>query len=284
MEALDVVNEVLTDKSIAQIKIDLRPGPKGYALLLRLRLLLYGHLKSYFSTRKLKKHLQKYHSVLRQLGFKNLPDRRTIYRWKHQLNSELEQIVRLTGDKYLQTKLSEWTILDSTPLVDGQDPESRIWYNSQGKFIGFKLHMSCDEHEVPLRAVVTTANVHDSQKAGVLLAPTERTGGDSGYDSKEIKKAAREQGSKAIFVHNPRREGRENKKKTPKILKAVRVIIEQCDGFIKSEVMQHAWTIVKGLTAKTVFALTAVFAMQALALYNVKRYGYPSIRIQEVRV
>ncbi len=284
MEALDIVNEVITHKSIAQINIKLHPGPKGYILLLRLRLLLYAHLMALFSTRRLAKHLKKRPEKLKFLGFQKLPDRRTIDRWKKKLDKEVEQLVRLTGDKYLQTKISEWTILDSTPLVDEFDSEAKIGHNSQGMFKGFKLHMSCDEHEVPLRAVVTTANVHDSAKAEELLAPTKRTGGDSGYDSKSIKRAAKGIGSKPIFVHNPRREGKKKKRKTPKMLKKVRVIIEQCNGFIKSEVMQHAWMIVKGLAAKAVFALTAVLAIQSLALYNLRRYGYPSIRIQEIRI
>lgn len=284
MEALNVVNEVLTDKSIAKIQVRKHPGPKGYVLILRLRLILYGHLMALFSTRKLRNHLKKRPEILKRLGFQTLPDRRTIDRWKKRLDNELKQLVRLTGDKYLQTNLSEWAILDSTPLIDEFDAEAKVGHNSQGMFKGFKLHMSCDEFEVPLRAVVTTANVHDSTKAEELLAPTKKTGGDSGYDAEKIKKAAKNIGSKPIFVHNPRREGKEKKRKTPKILKKVRVVIEQCNGFIKSEVMQHAWTIVKGLTAKAVFALTAVLAMQALALFNVRRYGYPSIRIQNIRV
>jgi IS5 family transposase len=275
MEALEIVKDILTDKSISQIKRRVRPGPKGYKLLLKLRLLLYAHLNGYFSTRKLRKHLKKRPEMLKSLGFQALPDKRTIDRWKKKLDNELQQFVRLTGDRYLQRKLSEWTILDSTPLVDEFDIEAKVGHNSQGTFKGFKLHMSCDEYEVPLRAVVTTANVHDSAKAEELLAPTKRTGGDSGYDAEKIKKAVKNIGSKPIFVH---------KRKTPKILKAARVVIEQCNGFIKSEVVQHAWTIVKGLTAKAVFALTAVLAIQALALFNLKRYGYPSIRIQEVRV
>jgi hypothetical protein len=48
--------------------------------------------------------------------------------------------------------------------------------------------------------------------------------------------------------------------------------------------MRHFWTKIKGLKAKAVFALTAVLAVQALAIYNLKKFGYPSIRISEVRV
>ena len=108
--------------------------------------------------------------------------------------------------------------------------------------------------------------------------------GDAGYDSEKIKQAVKDIGSKPIFVHNPRRERKINKRRTPKILKKVRVVIEQCNGFIKSEVMQHAWTIVKGLSAKAVFALTAVLSMQAIALFNLRKYNYPSIRTQEIKV
>lgn len=284
MEALDIVNEVITHKVISQVNIEIHPGPSGYELILRLKLILYGHLMALFSTRKLINHFKKRRNILERLGFQKLPDRRTIDRWKKKLDNEFKQLVRLTGDKYLQAKLSEWTILDSTPLVDECDNEAKVGHNSQGKFKGFKLHMSCDEHEIPLRAVVTSANVHDSTKAEELLAPTKRTGGDSGYDAERIKKAVKDIGSKPLFVHNPRREGKEKKRKTPKILRRVRVVIEQCNGFIKSQIMQHAWTIVKGLTAKAVFALTAVLAMQGLALFNLRRYGYPSIRIQNIRV
>lgn len=284
MEALEVVKEVLTKKLIDWIKIPNRRGPKGYKLILKIKLLLYAHLKGIFSTRKLVEHLKKRPEVVKQLGFEKMPSKRTIDRWKYKLENIMSQLVRLTGDCYLQRKLSEWAILDSTPLPDEKDPEAKTGYTSKGKFKGFKLHMSCDEHEVPLRAVVTTGNVHDSQKAQDLLAPTLRTGGDSGYDSKEIKKAARDIGSKPVFCHNPRREGKEKKRKTPKILRAVRVVIKQCNGFIKNEVMQHAWNTVKGLAAKTVFALTAVLSIQSLAIYNLKHHDYPSIRIQGVRI
>ena len=35
---------------------------------------------------------------------------------------------------------------------------------------------------------------------------------------------------------------------------------------------------------KKSFALTAVLAIQALAIYNLKKFGYPSIRIAELRI
>lgn len=284
MQALEVVLELLNKNVVEKVTEKSRRGPKGYKLLLRLRILLYAVLMEFFQTRNLFRNLKKKPYVILKLGFKKMPSRRTLDRWKKKHDFELGQLIKLTGDKYLQLNESEWTILDSTPMVDEFDEEATVGYNSQGKFIGFKLHMSCDEYEVPLRATFTQAHVHDSQKAHNILAPTPRVGGDSAYDFEELKTSVKKQGSKGIFVHNPRREGKESKKPTPKILKKVRIIIEQCNGFLKSKVMKHAWDSVKGLKAKATFALTAVLAIQALAIYNLKHYGYPSIRIAELRV
>lgn len=284
MEALDVVRKVVNKNVAEKIVVRVKRGPKGYPLFLRLRLLLYALLIEYFSTRELIKHVKKRKNVLTWLGFKTCPDRRTVDRWKESLDYELQQVITIVGNDYLQLNESEWTILDSTPIRDEDDPDATTGYNSQGSFIGFKLHMSCDEKEVPLRAVFTQAHVHDSQKAEELFAPTPCTGGDSAYDCKGLRKKRKEQGSKLITSHNPRREGKEKKKPTPKILKKVKICIEQCNGFVKSQVMKHFWTNIKGLHKKAVFALTAVLAIQALAIYNLLKWNYPSIRIQDVRI
>jgi hypothetical protein len=284
MQALDVVKETINKNITEKIVVLIRRGPKGYPLYLRLRILLYAVLMEIFETRKLVKHSKKRPSVIKRLGFKKMPSKRTLDRWKLKHEYELEQLIEIVGDSYLQLSESEWTLLDSTPIVDEEDPDATTGYNSQGLFIGFKLHMSCDEYEVPLRATFTQAHVHDSQKGSILLAPTPKAGGDCAYDVKELKLEAKEKGTKLITSHNPRREGRKAKKPTPKILKKVRVCIEQCNGFIKSQVMKHLWMSVKGLKAKATFCLTAVLAIQALAIYNLKRFGYPSIRIAELRV
>lgn len=284
MQALDVVNEALHKNVTDEIVVQIKRGPKGYGLLLKLRVLLYATLVEIFSTRKLMKRFKKRPYILKQLGFSQLPSKRTVDRWKKSVAYELEQVVRITGNRYLRLNGSEWTIIDSTPLRDENDPDATVGYNSQGMFIGFKLHMSCDEREVPLRATVTQAHVHDSQRAEQLLAPTPRGGGDAAYDEKGLKQYAKRRGMKLITGHNPRRLGKAKKKKSPRILRKVRVVIEQGNGFVKNEVMRRAWTLVKGLAAKAVFALTAVLAVQGLALCNLRQWGYPSIRIQEVRI
>lgn len=282
MEALEIVNSVMTKKLIASVAQP-RTGPPGHGLLVILRLLLYAMFKEIFSTRHLVKHLAKRAVVWQCLGFTTCPSRRSVDRWKKKHAIVITRIVEIVGKDYQQSVHSEWTILDSTPIPDERDPDGKWGHTSKGPFFGFKLHASCDEHQVPLRAVFTTGNVYDSTQAEKLLTPTKRVGGDSAYDTKAIKKACRAQGSKPYFVHNPRRKGKEAKRKTPKLLKKARVCVEQMNGFVKEHMMKYCWTKVKGFAAKATFVLLSVLATQALALCNVKKFGYPSIRVSEVR-
>ena len=282
MEALSIVRSILTKKLISSVDVP-RKGPKGHGLWAILRLLLYALLRGIFSTRHLARHLAKYPEVWRTCGLKNKPDRRTIDRWKKKYPVYITRLIEIVGEDYRMQMRSEWTVLDSTPIPDENDKEGRTGHSSRGTFFGYKLHASCDEHQVPLRAVFTKGNVHDSTQAEHLLAPTNKVGGDSAYDVKRIKKACRAQRSKPYFVHNPRREGKAAKRKTPRILKKVRVVVEQMNGFLKQHMMKYSWTAVKGFFAKATFVLLSVLATQALAFYNLKQFGYPSIRISEVR-
>lgn len=282
MQTVDVVLGVLNKIIVAKVSY-IRRGPKGYGLLLILRILLYAVLAEIFSTRKLVKHLRKNKNVLRQLGFKKLPTRKSIDGWKEKYDFLLDKIIHLTGDRYLQLNESEWTILDSTPIEDRYDQDAKKGYTSRGEFYGFKTHVSCDEYCVPLRATFTTGNVHDSREAMLLLAPTKRVGGDCAYDFEELKIKVIEQGSKGYFVHNPRREGKDAKKPTPKILKKFRVCIEQFNSILKIQVLDGVWTKIKGFHKKATLCLLAVLAVQALAIYNLKTWGYPSVRIGDLR-
>lgn len=141
MEALDVVLTVLHKNIADELVLKIKPGPKGYGILLELKLLLYAVLMGIFSARELVKHLKKRPEIVKNLGFSKIPSRRTVNRWKRTAAYELQQVVRITGDRYRRLNGSEWTILDSTPLQDEDDPDATVGYNSQGRFIGFKLHM-----------------------------------------------------------------------------------------------------------------------------------------------
>ena len=106
----------------------------------------------------------------------------------------------------------------NTPIPDYDDEEALTGHSSMGEFVGFKLHVSCNEFCVPLRAEFS-----------------------------------------------------------------VRICVEQCNSVLKLEVMREYWTRIKGYAKKAVFALTAVLALQAVAISNLIEWGYPSIRISDVR-
>ena len=284
METAIAIVTTVVDKKLVECVQRQRRGPKGHGLVCILRLLLYAVLMRYFSSRELDKHLRKRRQVWQQLCFKSRPSFVSITRWRKRYPCEIEECIALLGDQYLDERGSVWNILDSTPLEDENDPDARVGHCSKGEFKGFKLHMSCDEDRVPLRATFTTGNVHDSLMGEHLLAQTKLTGGDAGYDQESLKQAAREHESAPIFVHNPRRAGKAAKRPTPRALKLYRVCIEQCNSIVKTQVLQNAWTRVKGFFAKATFALAGVPALQALALYNLRTWGYPSTRISEVRI
>jgi hypothetical protein len=265
MQTVDIVLKVLNKPTVAKVLYK-RRGPKGYGLLLILRLLLYAILAEKFSTRELVKHLKKRPKVWKKLGFKELPVRRSIDDWNWKYEHVLDKLINIVGNRYLQLNGSEWCLLDSTPIPDKSDPDAMKGYSSKGEFWGFKVHASCDEYCVPLRATFTTGEVHDSQKAKVLLAPTPNVGGDSAYDFEELKIEVIEQRSKGYFVHNPRREGKEKKKPTPKILSIFRVCIEQCNSILKEQVLKRNWTKIKGYARKATRCLLGMLAIQALAI------------------
>jgi len=220
----------------------------------------------------------------KKLGFDSIPDRTTIDRWKKSLGRELNELTTLLGNAYLDLKDSKWNMMDSTPIVDEEDEESEVGYNSRGKFIGFKLHMSCDEYLVPLRAEFTKANVHDVTVAENLLAPTKYGCADSAYDSKNLKLTAwQDYGIMLATGHNPRRLGKDKKRRMDKKFAEMRKRIEQLNSIVKNQIMNRFWTNIKGFKKKYVFCMLAVATAQILAIYNLKTRGYPFIRIKEVR-
>ncbi len=278
-----MVTTVFNKRLVQQLSRRRRRGPKGYGLLCIVRVLVYALSCGRHSARSLHRHLRAHTKICRDLGLPSCPSRRTLNRWFRQYWRELHVLTRVLGDAYVAEARPVWTIVDSTPLADPRDLDARWGKTSRGFFRGFKLHMSCDEKRVPLRATFTTGNIHDSIPATQLLAPTPRVGGDSAYDVDEIKRAARRQGSKPIFVHNPRREGKAAKRPTPRALKRVRVCIEQLNSIVKTQVLKNVWTHVKGFAAKATLAFASVLALQALALYTQRVYGYPSLKISTLR-
>jgi len=175
--------------------------------------------------------------------------------------------------------------MDSTPIIDEEDEDSEVGYNSKGRFVGFKLHLSCDEHLVPLRAEFTKANIHDVTVSESLLSPVKYGSADSAYDCKNLKLTAWQvHGVMLGTGHNPRRLGKDKKRKMDKKFANMRKRIEQLNSIVKNQIMNRFWTNIKGFKKKYIFCMLSVAAAQVLAIYTLKTYGNPFIRIKEVRV
>lgn len=280
MQALDVIVGVVNKKFLQSLYTK-RRGPKGYGHVRVIRLLVYAQSKQIHENKSLVKHLKKYPEIARKLGFKKIPSRSSIIRWKREYAQLLEKAVEILGKKYASLRELKFTAMDSAPLEDSTDPEAKSGKTSKGWFRGFKIHMNSDDLRVPLRAKVTTGNVHDSQPAKALLVPSPATLADAAYDDKKLKEAALEAGTVLIADENPRR-GRVRKKKRPMILKKLRYIAEQVNSLLKDQTMKHAWWKVKGLANKTTFALSAVVFVQALAIFTLLKTGEVSLHVAEV--
>ena len=280
--AATVVTTVITLKLVEDVQRK-RSGPAGYGLLAIMRVLTYAILAECFTTRKLVRHLRKRPKIVAQLGLAQRPHKRTLDRWRRRYQAELEALIEHLGDIYVVQRGSCWTILDSTPLEDERDPDARVGHTSKGVFKGFKLHMSCDEDRVPLRAHFTTGNISDISVAQHLLAPTPITGGDAGFCAEWLKELCRTRNSVPMFVDNPRRRGKAAKQPIWPPLKQYRVCVEQCNSIVKTQTMKNLWALARGFFAKATFALAAVLATQALAVFNLTTRNYPTIRMSEVR-
>jgi len=77
-------------------------------------------------------------------------------------------------------------------IEDPSDPDARKGKTSKGWSEGFKLHVGINQLRIPVRAVFTTGNKHDSPMLPYLLVMCIFLLGDEGYDSKENRRKVRE--------------------------------------------------------------------------------------------
>lgn len=160
------------------------------------------------------------------MGFKTLPHRTTIGRWRKKQWIFFNAVNGIGNfiQKIVKTYL---LIVDSTPIVDYNDTEGKWGYTSKGVFKGFKVHTSVNQLKIPIRAVFTTVNKHDSPVMPKLLVPAKHVLGDAEYDSRENRKAVRALGGIPHIARNKRNSRK--KYKTALILKLKRYLIEQGD-------------------------------------------------------
>lgn len=160
---------------------------------------------------------------------------------------------------------NEGLIVDSTPLEDSKDPDSKWGKSSRGWFKGFKAHLAVNQDGMPLKARITTGNRYDSPFLPELIKGLnpERVLADAGYDSKENRKTCREKGAEPHIARNPRNSGEEYE--LSQVLKQKRSVVELFNSRLK-ELLRESWQGFKGLAKKTTIIYTALIAMSAIAI------------------
>ena len=241
-----------------------RRGRRGYGYLLIVRLLVYAMLTGIFSNRGLKTHLETNIRIAKILGFKAIPHRTTISRWKQKHYQLLFHVVNRLGDIVRLIVPTDKLIADSAPLPDPEDPDAKKGKTGRGWFIGFKIHSSINQLKIPLRAVFTTGNKHDSPIMPHLLVRANYVLGDCGYDSKSNRMLIESMGAVPVIGRNPRRTGK--RYKNPAMLKKHRYKVEQHNSLHKTEVLKGYWNKVKGFARKATLAYAGIVTIQVMAI------------------
>ncbi|KXA91856.1 hypothetical protein AKJ63_00695 [candidate division MSBL1 archaeon SCGC-AAA259D18] len=168
-------------------------GRRGYGRRPAVRLLVYAQLKGIHRDARLVKHLRKNPEVAESLGLNGIPDRTTIGRWRKRLSRVFKKAFQKLSEYVQMLVPTEDLIVDSTPLEDYRDPDSRWGKYSREWFKGFKGHFSVNQLGLPLKTKVTTGNRHDSPFLPELISGlgSNRVLADAGYDSRSNRKACR---------------------------------------------------------------------------------------------
>ena len=78
--------------------------------------------------------------MTRRLGFRRIPYRTTIGRWKKKPKL-LKDVFNKLADILMWLIPTKFLIVDSTPLEDEKDLDARVGFYSKGPFKGFEAHL-----------------------------------------------------------------------------------------------------------------------------------------------
>jgi len=265
MEACEVVR-LFVNKAVVSAEPKRRGNP-GYGRLKALRVLVYARLKGLENDTRVVEHLKRHTWAARTLGLHSVPDRTTVGRWWRRYLSLLEEAFgKICGMLQLIAPTTH-LIADSTLLEDLYDLEADWGYTSEGPFRGFKLHAVVNQLGLPLRAVVTPGNRHDSPLFPSLMQDLEADFvlADAGYDSKRNIRAVEAMGAEPVIASNPRR-GRRRMIRHGGLLRAKRYLVEQFNGHVKDNVLKHCWTRPRGLVKKAAMVTAGLICVDAEAM------------------
>lgn len=240
-------------------------GRIGYGNLLIVRLLIFAVLTRIFTNKGLRTYLEQHQDTARQLGFHKIPHRTTISRWKKK-HLLLRKVIDRLGSVIQLLVPTILLIFDSTPLEDKKDPDAKVGYYSRGSFVGFKTHLSVNQSKIPIKAIFTPGNVHDSTQLKELVADCYYGLADAAYDSKANRKIVRNHGGTPVIDKNLRRMKKIKKKRCKWLLKKYRYLIEQVNSIFKNDVIQNIWTKIRGYEKKATIVYSGIAALQVIGI------------------
>jgi len=274
MEAHQLVRTVINKTMVPEQQ---GRGRKGYGNLARVRVLVYAAVKGIHNDSKLTRHLRKRSEVRRELGLSSTPERTSISRWRKKYGKLVKEAFRKLSELVRKITGSELIIVDSTPLEDQKDEDAAVGYYSKGGFKGFKVHLSVNQLGLPMKAIVSRGNRHDTNYFEELLIDASKVLGDAGYDSRDNREVARNMGVEPVIARNPRNTGKQYE--APKLLERKRYIVEQFNSLLKT-VLNEAWKRFKGIerTSSLVYSsLTAVLLATVPNLGKIEDEGLRTV-------
>jgi len=276
VETCDLVRLVVNKVAVPPEPV--RRGNPGYPRLRAVRLLVYSKLAGLENDSWVVRHLKRRRDVARALGFRRVPHRTTVGRWWRRYSALLGEVFNwLSGLVQLMAPTS-LLVVDSTPLADLYDMEASWGFTGRGPFRGFKLHAAVNQLGLPLRAVVTPGNRHDSPLLPSLLEDLEADYvlADAGYDSDENREAVSSMGAEPVIAVNPRR-GTRGGIRHGVLLREKRHLVEQFNGLVKGSMLRGCWVRPRGLVKKTSVVTAGLIGLNTTALESMLE-GEPSLR------
>lgn len=265
------VNKTMVSKGLG------RRGNPGYPRLQAIRLLVYARLKGIRTDKGLIRYLKKSRHAVRALGFNGIPHRTTVGRWWRRYAELLKHVFEEMAELLQHPLPCRLLVVDSTPLEDRRDPEAEWGYTSRGSFKGFKIHVAVNQEGLPLKALVTPGNQHDSPFLPTLIQgfSPKRVVADAGYDSKENRLAVESVGATAVIARNPRRKGKSSVKRC--LTRGRQYLVEQFNSLVKCQILKGCWKHVKGLRKKAGHVYAGLISLLTISLKAVIN-DEPSLR------
>jgi hypothetical protein len=138
--------------------------------------------------------------------------------------------------------------------------------NFQRILQGLQAPRSRQPEGLPLRALVTLGNRHDSPFLPTLIQglKPERGVADAGYDSKENREVVKKAGATVVIAWNQRRKGKPGFRSILK--KGRQYLVEQFNSLVKCQILKGCWKHATGLKKKTGQAYAGLISLLTLSL------------------